>query len=115
MKFLIIISALVLSCLVHDSMALQCYTCTACGSSFGTVTNCSSIYTSCSKTVASAFGFSAVSKSCSTGCTEAGASLMGVSGGSFCCSTDLCNFSSKVTSSFYVIIASAFALLFFKK
>ncbi|CAF0898567.1 unnamed protein product [Brachionus calyciflorus] len=42
--------SLVLSCLICDSMSLQCYTCSNCGNSLGNVTNCTNLDANCSVT-----------------------------------------------------------------
>ncbi|CAF0738503.1 unnamed protein product [Brachionus calyciflorus] len=91
MKFVIITWALVVSCLICDSMSLQCYTCINCGNSSGIVTNCTNIEAYCLKMIVSAFGFTTVSKSCSSNCTQDFYSLFGVTGETSCCSTDLCS------------------------
>lgn len=47
MKATLVILALALSCLIHESTALRCYECSGCGNSFGTDTLCPSTSTAC--------------------------------------------------------------------
>ncbi|CAF1111191.1 unnamed protein product [Brachionus calyciflorus] len=103
MKFVFVTWALVLSCLIYDSMPLLCYECIDCDNSLEIVKNCTSLDAYCSKTISSAFGYTTVSKRCSSVCTQDIVSFMGVTSETSCCRTDLCstdlNFATSIKNS----------------
>ncbi|RMZ98457.1 hypothetical protein BpHYR1_034353 [Brachionus plicatilis] len=120
MKYLVIlsISAVILSCFVSQTDALQCYVCSACsGTNIGTLTNCTSgADTYCMNAFVSLLGATTVTKSCALTCTATNTgSLFGSGGGTTCCQTDGCNSSNvsvQTKAGFLILAFTAFITLF---